>query len=52
MDYGAGDPAKSTEIAKAVIQANPNLKGYFGANEGSMKGVMNGVKELARKARS
>lgn len=48
VDYGAGDPAKSTEIAKAVIQANPNLKGYFGANEGSMKGVMNGVKETGK----
>jgi ribose transport system substrate-binding protein len=47
-EYGAGDPLKSTEIVKAVIQANPNLKGYFGANEGSMKGVMNGVKETGK----
>ncbi|MBE7472893.1 MAG: BMP family ABC transporter substrate-binding protein [Anaerolineae bacterium] len=46
--YGGGDPQKSTDIAKAVIQAHPNLKGYFGANEGSMKGVMNGVKELGK----
>lgn len=30
------------------LQANPNLKGYFGANEGSMKGVMNGVKETGK----
>ncbi len=45
VDYGAGDPLKSTDIAKAVIQAHPNLKGYFGANEGSMKGVMNAVHE-------
>ena len=45
VQYGAGDPLKSTDIAKAVIQGHPNLKGYFGANEGSMKGVMNGVKE-------
>ena len=44
-EYGAGDALKSTDIAKAVITAHPNLKGYFGANEGSMKGVMNGVKE-------
>ena len=48
VDYGAGDALKSTEIVKAVIQANPNLKGYFGANEGSMKGVMNGVKETGK----
>lgn len=46
--YGAGDPQKSTDIAKAVIAAHPNLKGYFGANEGSMKGVMNGVKEMGK----
>ncbi len=45
VDYGAGDPLKSTDIAKAVIAAHPNLKGYFGANEGSMKGVMNAVHE-------
>jgi ribose transport system substrate-binding protein len=47
-EYGAGDPLKSTEIVKAVITANPDLKGYFGANEGSMKGVMNGVKESGK----
>ncbi len=47
-DYGAGDPLKSTDIVKAVIQAHPNLKGYFGANEGSMKGVMNGVHESGK----
>ena len=47
-EYGAGDPLKSTDIVKAVIQAHPNLKGYFGANEGSMKGVMNGVHESGK----
>jgi ribose transport system substrate-binding protein len=31
---------------KAVITANPDLKGYFGANEGSIIGVLNAVKEL------
>ena len=44
--YGAGDQLKSTDIAKAVIGAHPNLKGYFGANEGSIIGVLNAVKEL------
>ncbi len=48
VQYGAGDPQKSTDIAKAVIQGHPNLKGYFGANEGSMKGVMNAAKELKK----
>ncbi|GAB1483087.1 ABC transporter substrate-binding protein [Treponema sp.] len=44
--YGGGDHLKSTEIAKAVINGNPDLKGYFGANEGSAIGVLNAVKEL------
>jgi len=49
VQYGAGDQLKSTEIAKAVLQANPNLKGYFGANEGSIIGVLNAAKEMKRK---
>jgi len=49
--YGAGDHLKSTDIAKAIIQAHPNLKGFFGANEGSMVGVMNGVKELKKEGK-
>ena len=44
--YGAGDQLKSTDLAKAIIQAHPNLKGFFGANEGSIIGVLNGVNEL------
>ena len=44
--YGAGDQLKSTDIAKAVISAHPNLKGYFGANEGSIIGVLNAATEL------
>ncbi len=45
-EYGAGDQLKSTDIAKAVIAAHPNLKGYFGANEGSIIGVLNAATEL------
>ncbi len=48
VDYGGGDHLRSTEIAKAVIQANPDLKGYFGANEGSIIGVLNAVNELGK----
>ncbi len=48
LQYGGGDQLKSTDIAKAVIQAHPNLKGYFGANEGSILGVLNAVKELKK----
>lgn len=51
IDYGAGDHQKSTDIAKAVIQANPDLKGYFGANEGSIIGVLNAVKELGQEGK-
>jgi ribose transport system substrate-binding protein len=46
VDYGGGDHQKSTDLAKAVILANPDLKGYFGANEGSAIGVVNAVNEL------
>jgi ribose transport system substrate-binding protein len=44
--YGAGDQLKSTDLAKAIILAHPDLKGFFGANEGSIIGVLNGVTEL------
>ncbi|HEX2911104.1 MAG TPA: ABC transporter substrate-binding protein [Chloroflexia bacterium] len=46
IQYGGGDQLKSTDLAKAIIQAHPNLKGMFGANEGSIIGVLNAVKEL------
>jgi ribose transport system substrate-binding protein len=44
--YGGGDQLKSADLAKAMIQANPDIKGFFGANEGSAIGVVNAVKEL------
>ncbi len=46
VQYGAGDQLKSTDLAKAIIQANPDLKGFFGANEGSIIGVLNAATEL------
>ncbi|MCC7208832.1 MAG: ABC transporter substrate-binding protein [Anaerolineae bacterium] len=46
VQYGAGDHLKSTDLAKAIILAHPNLKGFFGANEGSIIGVLNAVTEL------
>ncbi|HBY09495.1 MAG TPA: BMP family ABC transporter substrate-binding protein [Chloroflexi bacterium] len=46
VQYGGGDQLKSTDLAKAIIQAHPNLKGFFGANEGSIIGVLNAVAEL------
>ena len=49
VQYGGGDHLKSTEIAKSMLQAYPNLKGIFGANEGSAVGVVNAVRETHRK---
>lgn len=49
IEYGGGDQLKSTEIAKAILQANPDLKGMFGSNEGSAIGVVNAVKEMNAK---
>ena len=48
VQYGGGDQLKSTEITKSILQASPNIKGIFGANEGSAIGVVNGVKEMKR----
>jgi ribose transport system substrate-binding protein len=49
VQYGGGDHLKSTEVTKSILQAHPNLKGIFGANEGSAIGVLNGVREMKRK---
>ena len=49
IQYGGGDQLKSTEIAKAILQAHPGLKGMFGANEGSIIGVLNGAREMKKK---
>jgi ribose transport system substrate-binding protein len=46
--YGAGDQAKSADITKSIIQANPDVAGIYGANEGSAIGVIQGVKESGR----
>jgi ribose transport system substrate-binding protein len=46
VQYGAGDQLKSTDLAKAIMLAHPNLAGFFGANEGSIIGVLNAVTEL------
>lgn len=46
VQYGGGDHLKSTDLARSIILAHPNLKGFFGANEGSAIGVLNAVIEL------
>ena len=48
VQYGGGDKAKSAEITKAILEQYPEIKGIFGANEGSAIGVINAVKEMKR----
>jgi ribose transport system substrate-binding protein len=49
VQYGGGDQAKSADIAKSIIQANPDLKGFYGSNEGSAIGIVKGVEESGKK---
>jgi ribose transport system substrate-binding protein len=51
VQYGGGDHLKSTDLAKAIMQSHPNLKGFFGANEGSAIGVLNAVVELKKQGK-
>lgn len=46
VQYGQGDQLQSTEVAKAILTANPDLDGMFGTNEGSAIGVVNAVREM------
>jgi ribose transport system substrate-binding protein len=46
VQYGAGDQLQSTEVAKAILTANPGLGGMFGTNEGSAIGIVNAVREM------
>jgi len=50
--YGAGDQAKSADIAKSMIQANPDIAGIFGSNEGSAIGALKGVQEAGDAAKN
>ena len=50
--YGGGDQAKSADIAKNIIQANPGIAGIFGSNEGSAIGAVKGVGEAGDAAKS
>jgi len=47
--YGGGDQAKSADITKSIISANPDIKGIYGSNEGSAIGVVKGVEESGKK---
>ncbi|WP_020681207.1 ABC transporter substrate-binding protein [Marinobacterium rhizophilum] len=47
VQYGQGDQLQSTEVAKAILTANPGLAGMFGTNEGSAIGIVNAVREMS-----
>ena len=49
--YGGGDPLKTDDLTKAILQAHPNLKGIFAANEGTANGVLNAVKETGKEGK-
>jgi ribose transport system substrate-binding protein len=49
VQYGGGDQAKSADIAKSIISSNKDLKGFYGANEGSAIGIIKGVQESGKK---
>jgi ribose transport system substrate-binding protein len=49
VQYGDGDQAKSADIAKSIMAANPDLKGIYGSNEGSAIGAIKGVEEAGKK---
>ena len=43
-----GDQLESTDLARDMIQGNPDIVGFFGGNEGSAIGVVNAVNKLGR----
>ena len=44
--HGGGEHQRSTDIALGMLTANPDMAGFFGANEGSAEGVLNAVTQL------
>ncbi|MBR7163878.1 MAG: ABC transporter substrate-binding protein [Clostridia bacterium] len=48
IQYADGDHTRSADAAKAIMTAHPDLKGMYGANEGSAIGVMLAVEELGK----
>jgi len=49
VQYGDGDQAKSADITKSILAANPDVKGIYGSNEGSAIGVVKGIEESGKK---
>jgi len=49
VQYGDGDQAKSADITKSILAANPDVKGIYGSNEGSAIGAVKGIEESGKK---
>lgn len=45
IQYGDGDHLKSAEVAKGMMQANPDIDLIYTSNEGACVGTYNGLKE-------
>ncbi len=43
VQYGGGDQAKSADITKSILAANPDVVGIYGSNEGSAIGAIKGL---------
>jgi len=48
IQYGGGDHLESTNITRAILESNPDLAGFYGCNEGSAIGLVNGIEETGR----
>lgn len=49
VQYSASDISKAADETKAIIAANPDLKGFFGSNEASAEGIAKGIEESGKK---
>jgi ribose transport system substrate-binding protein len=49
VQYGGGDQAKSADITKSILAANPDVVGIYGSNEGSAIGAIKGLEESGKK---
>ncbi len=45
IQYGEGDHLKSADVAKGMMQANPDIQLIYTSNEGACVGTYNGLKE-------
>jgi len=44
--YTGGDQGKSSELTKSMLQADPDIRGFFGADENTALGIAKAVQEL------